>query len=109
MASIPPTVVARNSVVVGCSMAGSDTVCQHLEQAGRAVNWDQLRSLRMGVVGICMSGPVSQLQHVLLERLFPGTSAAAVAAKVAGGAVIAPATISLKCGRRPSPCTTRPA
>ena len=29
MASIPPHVAARNCAVVGCSMAGSDTVSQH--------------------------------------------------------------------------------
>ena len=72
MASIPPHVVVRNSAVVGCSMAGSDGVAQHLEQAA---TWDQKRSLRMGVVGLCMSAPVSQLQHVCLERAFPGVSA----------------------------------
>ena len=82
-------------------MAGSDTVSQHfervgLERAGRANGtWDWERSLRMGVVGLCMSGPVSQLQHVCLERAFPGVSAGAVVAKVIAGAAIAPATIAL--------------
>jgi hypothetical protein len=85
MASIPPHVAARNCAVVGCSMAGSDTVSQHFERVGRGADdasWDRLRSLRMGVVGLCLSGPVSQLQHVCLERAFPGVSTAAVLAKV---------------------------
>ena len=78
-------------------MAGSDTVSQHFERAGRAdgTTWDRVRSLRMGVVGLCMSGPVSQLQHVCLERAFPGVSTGAVIAKVIAGAAIAPATIAL--------------
>ena len=96
MASIPPHVVVRNSAIVGCSMAGSDTVSQHFERAGREDGtWDRVRSLRMGVVGLCMSGPVSQLQHVCLERAFPGVSTGAVIAKVIAGAAIAPATIAL--------------
>ena len=85
MASIPPHVAARNCAVVGCSMAGSDTVSQHFERVGRGesdVSWDWVRSLRMGVVGLCLSGPVSQLQHVCLERAFPGVSTGAVVAKV---------------------------
>ena len=85
MASIPPHVAARNCAVVGCSMAGSDTVSQHFERMGRGaadVSWDWVRSLRMGVVGLCLSGPVSQLQHVCLERAFPGVSTGAVVAKV---------------------------
>ena len=87
MVSIPPGIVARNSAVVGCSMAGSDTVSQHFERSGQAGgSWDGERSLRMGVVGLCMSGPVSQLQHVCLERAFPGVSAGAVIAKVVAGA-----------------------
>ena len=77
-------------------MAGSDTVSQHFERAGREDGtWDRVRSLRMGVVGLCMSGPVSQLQHVCLERAFPGVSTGAVIAKVIAGAAIAPATITL--------------
>ena len=66
-------------------MAGSDTVSQHFERVGRGagdVSWDWVRSLRMGVVGLCLSGPVSQLQHVCLERAFPGVSTGAVVAKV---------------------------
>ena len=73
-------------------MAGSDTVSQHFERIGI---WDWVRTLRMGVVGLCMSGPVSQLQHVCLERAFPGVSTGAVIAKVIAGAAIAPATIAL--------------
>jgi hypothetical protein len=40
----------------------------------------------MGIVGLLLSGPVSQFQQLALERQFPGISAMAIAKKVCGSA-----------------------
>jgi hypothetical protein len=101
MASIPVHVFARTCAVVSCSMALSDAACQYMQrEEGSAAadwledGWDRERSGRMAVVGACLSAPVSQLQHVALERLLPGTGGKAVLGKVVGGAALAPLTLS---------------
>lgn len=106
---IPLRVFVRTCGVVSCSMACSDAVCQYLQREEDGVGvaewlgrtprqeeggWDRERSLRMGIVGLLLSAPVSQLQHVMLERLLPGTGGGAVLGKVLGGAALAPLTLS---------------
>jgi hypothetical protein len=72
-------------------MAGADVVCQGLEGA---TLWDHERTFRMGLVGLALSGPISQLQQLMLERIFPGTTALTVAKKVCGSALTSPFIIS---------------
>ena len=56
---------------------------------------DLNRTARFAVLGLLLSGPLSQGQHIILERLFPGNAAKEIAFKVAGGAGMAPLTLSL--------------
>ena len=95
--SIPLHIALRNCVVTSASMALGDAVCQRLENArddAGSSNWCAERSKRMAIVGLLLSGPVSQVQHIFLERMFRGNHARAVASKVAAGAAMAPAILS---------------
>ena len=56
---------------------------------------DLNRTARFAALGLLLSGPLSQGQHIILERLFPGNAAKEIAFKVAGGAGMAPLTLSL--------------
>ena len=49
----------------------------------------------MGFVGLIYSGPVSQFQHILFERLCPGQAMKAVFGKVVLGSALAPLTLAL--------------
>lgn len=91
MARVTLRQASRTCVLVSGTMGGADAVCQYLE--GAQV-WDEARSLRMGFVGLVLSGPISQAQHVLLERLFPGKAAHQIVKKVTGTAVMAPFVLS---------------
>ena len=92
--SIPLHIALRNCVVTSASMTVGDAVCQQLENArddAGSSTWCAERSKRMAIVGLLLSGPVSQWQHVFLERMFRGNHERAVASKVAAGAAMAPA------------------
>jgi len=82
---------ARTCCVVATTMTGADMVCQGLEGA---TSWDHHRSLRMGLVGLVLAGPITQVQQLALERIFPGASAKTVACKVLGSAATSPFIIS---------------
>ena len=95
--SIPLHIALRNCIVTSTSMAVGDAVCQRLEHTRDGTGtgeWCAERSKRMAIVGLFLSGPVSQWQHVFLERMFRGNHARAVASKVAAGAAMAPAVLS---------------
>ena len=66
-ATIPLATAARTCALVSATMTGADAVCQYLEHRaaahraaapnpGGAFGWDSSRSLRMGFVGLVLSG-----------------------------------------------------
>lgn len=56
---------------------------------------DLARTARMGTTGIVANGPWVYVQYQMFERLFPGTTTAAVAKKVVSAATLAPISIAL--------------
>ena len=95
-------IVARNCCFVACSMGLGDAICQYAEGHGtsslrESTPWelDVARTARMMFTGLLVSGPYSTLNHVMMERVFPGSSGQAVIKKILSSTMIAPFSMSL--------------
>ena len=90
----------RNAALVSVSMAGGDCACQYVQhRTGQATDdehdgasgvwfanrgwWKVDRTVRMGVTGLCVSGPINHGIYALAERLVPGTAVKSVVTKIA--------------------------
>ena len=83
-------------------MGLGDAICQYAEGHGtsslrESTPWelDVARTARMMFTGLLVSGPYSTLNHVMMERVFPGSSGQAVIKKILSSTMIAPFSMSL--------------
>eukprot|EP01013_Petalomonas_cantuscygni_P043162 TRINITY_DN7932_c0_g1_i1.p1 TRINITY_DN7932_c0_g1~~TRINITY_DN7932_c0_g1_i1.p1 ORF type:complete len:247 (+),score=16.38 TRINITY_DN7932_c0_g1_i1:177-917(+) len=102
----------RSAIAIGCSMAVGDTVCQYIAtsqartpelspdlarhmsaaeqtQPSDGRWWDRRRTATMSFIGMCVTGPVSHMWNISLERLLPGTSAIRIAQKTVANGMFA--------------------
>jgi len=81
--------LARTAVTVGFEMAAGDLAEQHIEQrsAIRPFRWDRERSRRLGLTGLCTTGPLAHTLFEGLESMVPGTAVKSVLTKVVLNAV----------------------
>lgn len=67
------SLLLRAALVSGTSMAIGDVICQNIHiRAGKEGEYAIERSIRMGAIGIFISGPVNYAILAFIEYLFPG-------------------------------------
>ena len=72
MASIKKTTFVKNCFLMSGIMGASDTICQIMESQKNNKSWNPKRSFNMSIVGLFGTGVMTQLQHIMLDKLIPG-------------------------------------
>lgn len=73
-----------------------DICCQKLERLKTHQEWNKIRTLRMGTIGLTVTGPMSHVLIFGLERLFPGKSVHAILKKLVLNTLCSPLFIFCK-------------
>ena len=77
-------------------MAMGDAIEQWIESSAgtRTSQWDQARTMRLGITGLVTTGPLAHMLFTKLEDFHPGTSMKAVLHKVGLNAAFMPCMIT---------------
>ena len=80
----------RTAAIIGLEMACGDAIEQRLERHP----WEAQRTLRLGLTGLGITGPLAHMLFTQLECKWPGAAMRAVALKVTGNAAFMPIMIA---------------